>query len=1180
MPIFSTSDNLPAGTPLKAGESRDIDKAIAEGNPALAGVTINAAGNYVGPDGRELTSAGGTTTVVDVTNATDEEKQAIAKLAEVHFLAQTTGINSSVLDKAMQDVGIDLSDPRRESYKQQILDQSGYNYGDPSKTFDTNPYTGDDPAINILREGLKLQPTDEDLSASGLDPDVYMPVNDNVANSIFLKEQLEKMGTGVLGYTGNAILRRENRADIAAYEKDINEQIKENPESFYFKRFGDLTYGQGTLNILEWGDIKPKQQERVIPTTTQSGQPVTVQEVAQTPTPTATPGVVTKADPATLDIGSEAITPYFNPPNTTPTSTTATPAEDFSLGITRQGTAFDARTAQQAQFFQPQTLAEMRQAGQDTSAFTLTQRLYRNPLTGQQIYIPFYGDQPASPIPAGFVKVDVTGQSPFGLPANVFNPVTADKQYTPPAAVNQGGVIQGYQPGGIVSPPINFKPGGTVKEDGGAYYIEYPDGSKSQNYDTALNANQARKTATTNLGLPDYTQYLSQQGIDRDSPGYDFDTVYETYQSYLQGFASDATGDAAGDAAEDTTGDTTADAATQTLNPSNVYGDVFFQDPVSGQLVKQSPSEYIQTKQNIEAQTRVNPASAVAPMGVQYLTEMAAPGTVIEATAGRAIPVAPVIAGDQIAQVSDVTQSTGAVNPGAAQMPFTQAAPTVKAQTFTPATQRVPARDAEGNVLTDAQGNPIMVSAPTREIVAQQTRGPSIGQPLTDIQGNVLRDAEGNVIFNVEAATGTATDVTPPTVRAIETMQGTSELVTADAIDTSRVDTAFGTGQVQAASITGELATLMKDFEGGDTPAWAAGAMRQATAIMNERGLGASTMAGQAIVQAAMEAALPIAQIEAGNKQQIAMFNAQQRANFLKLDFDQKFQAKVQNAARVSEIANMNFSADQTIALENSRAANTVNLNNLSNRQGVIMAEAAALSQLDMANLNNRQQANVQNAQNFLQLDMANLSNSQQTALFQQQSLVNSILSDAAAANAAAQFNASSENQTNQFFSNLAAQVSQFNSAQKNAIDQFNAEEANAVLEFNSALQNQREMFNAQNYLVVAQANAAWRQAINTANTEAQNLSNAQYAKDINGLTQKNLDNYWQQERDIMSFFMASDESDKDRALRLLLAEQSADAARESLEMVEQTAKTAFIADFFTPNKFNIGDAIFKSLAG
>ena len=40
--------------------------------------------------------------------------------------------------------------------------------------------------------------------------------------------------------------------------------------------------------------------------------------------------------------------------------------------------------------------------------------------------------------------------------------------------------------------------------------------------------------------------------------------------------------------------------------------------------------------------------------------------------------------------------------------------------------------------------------------------------------------------------------------------------------------------------------------------------MRRATATMAERGLGSSSLAGQAIIQAAMEAALPIAQIDAG----------------------------------------------------------------------------------------------------------------------------------------------------------------------------------------------------------------------------------------------------------------------------------------------------------------------------
>ena len=47
-----------------------------------------------------------------------------------------------------------------------------------------------------------------------------------------------------------------------------------------------------------------------------------------------------------------------------------------------------------------------------------------------------------------------------------------------------------------------------------------------------------------------------------------------------------------------------------------------------------------------------------------------------------------------------------------------------------------------------------------------------------------------------------------------------------------------------------------------------------------------------AVVQAAMESALPIAQADASNKQQMAMLKAEQRAAFMGMEFDQKFQAK------------------------------------------------------------------------------------------------------------------------------------------------------------------------------------------------------------------------------------------------------------------------------------------------
>ena len=149
----------------------------------------------------------------------------------------------------------------------------------------------------------------------------------------------------------------------------------------------------------------------------------------------------------------------------------------------------------------------------------------------------------------------------------------------------------------------------------------------------------------------------------------------------------------------------------------------------------------------------------------------------------------------------------------------------------------------------------------------------------------------------------------------------------------------------------------MQQFEGGNTPSWAAGAMRAVKGEMARRGLSASSIAGQALVQAAMESALPIAQADASvtaqfeaqnlsNRQQRAMLAAEQRATFMGMEFDQAFQARVQNAGRIADIANMNFTAEQQIALENSRIANTMNLQNLSNSQAMVMAEAAALSNI------------------------------------------------------------------------------------------------------------------------------------------------------------------------------------------------------------------------------------------
>jgi hypothetical protein len=326
-------------------------------------------------------------------------------------------------------------------------------------------------------------------------------------------------------------------------------------------------------------------------------------------------------------------------------------------------------------------------------------------------------------------------------------------------------------------------------------------------------------------------------------------------------------------------------------------------------------------------------------------------------------------------------------------------------------------------------------------------------------------------------------------------------------------------------------------------------------------------MAGQAMIQGALESALPIAQADAqveaqfeiqnlSNRQQRAMLAAQQRAVFIGQEFDQAFQSKVANASKIGDIANMNFTAEQQIGMENSRAVNTMNLNNLSNTQAMTMAEASALSQLDMSNLNNRQQSAVQNANSFLQTEMANTTNQQQTNLFKAQQRTQSLFTDQAATNAAAQFNATSQSQTDQFFANLSNQASQFNATQANAQSQFNAGQANTVERFNAELNNQRDQFNAQNQTVIAQSNATWRREIATADTVAVNRANELNANAILAISKGAYDNLWQHYGDTMEWAWTSAENELDRINKITTSEITAEAALKGYEM-EADAKAA-----------------------
>ena len=506
--------------------------------------------------------------------------------------------------------------------------------------------------------------------------------------------------------------------------------------------------------------------------------------------------------------------------------------------------------------------------------------------------------------------------------------------------------------------------------------------------------------------------------------------------------------------------------------------------------------------------------------------------------------------GTQISQEQIIDPRLGAVT-GTVAVPTTMATTTgVQGVDKTPANIMTPeqASDSIETALSATQAAQTTPEDPRAQINAAQATASSVG--------------------DLSAAQGSATLINNPVQRQIQQGELITEVANAERAKTftEQVEAATAT-PTDKASVAGQLALLTSNFDATNPPSWAAGAIRGVQAVMQQRGLGASSIAGQALVQAAMESALPIAQADASiqaqfetqnlsNRQQRAMLAAQQRAQFIGQEFDQAFQSRVQNASKIGDIANLNFSAEQQVALENSRLANTMNLTNLNNRQALVVAEASALANMDLSNLSNRQQAAVQNAQSFLQRDMANLSNLQQVNVLKAQQRIQSLLTDQAAVNAARQFNATSQNQVDQFFANLATQIGQYNATQANAQAQFNAGQANTVERFNGELNNQRDQFNAQNQLVIAQNNAQWRRQVATADTTAVNRANELNANSLLDISKEAYDNLWQYYADTMEWAWTSAEGELDRINKLATANIQADAMQKSVEM-EADAKAA-----------------------
>jgi hypothetical protein len=365
-------------------------------------------------------------------------------------------------------------------------------------------------------------------------------------------------------------------------------------------------------------------------------------------------------------------------------------------------------------------------------------------------------------------------------------------------------------------------------------------------------------------------------------------------------------------------------------------------------------------------------------------------------------------------------------------------------------------------------------------------------------------------------------------------------------------------GLPEEALVSNQLDGLLQGMENGEIPLWAKPAVSQVEQMLARRGLSASTIGRDALFNAIIQAAMPMAQ---SNAQAIQASVAQQKEIEFRTDeanAQRKQQVALSNADKVFNMNMAQFNADQQREIINSQFMQTVSIKNADNKQQAAIQDAVLLSQRNIAEADLNTKIQIQNAQAFLSMDMANLNNQQQTNMINAQYEQQRLLSNQSAQNAAKQFNATSENQVNQFNASLAANISQFNAQQKNAMAQFNAAQENAaearnknreadrqkfnaqirtsVDQFNTQMEFQRNQWNAQNAAAVEASNVAWRRKANTMNTAAQNQANMFNAQNAFQMSSQANAFMWQELRDQAAYDFQAKENEYQRKASLAIA--------------------------------------------
>jgi hypothetical protein len=184
----------------------------------------------------------------------------------------------------------------------------------------------------------------------------------------------------------------------------------------------------------------------------------------------------------------------------------------------------------------------------------------------------------------------------------------------------------------------------------------------------------------------------------------------------------------------------------------------------------------------------------------------------------------------------------------------------------------------------------------------EQVENPTI--PTAGFQRTVQQQVQANELLDP-----TVGQIAKPTKQPTATAQSTTgsvdpiaqqAAIKAQEIEADQAVAQTGTVTLES-TMQGQMANLMDDIASGKAP-WADGAMRKAQAIMMNRGLGKSSMAGAAIGAAILEAAMPIAQYDASVFGEMNMQNLRNRQETMLSNTASSNVAKQINAQSVNDV--------------------------------------------------------------------------------------------------------------------------------------------------------------------------------------------------------------------------------------------------------------------------------------